>query len=473
MTTITDISRVKNNGGISSRNIDYVGFANFPNQVFRRCIKNGFEFSLMVVGQSGLGKSTFLNTLFMAELHDLKNNNIIEQKSTVKIESKTFRLVENDVRLKITVVDTPGFGDFVDNSKCWEPIVKYIDDRFADYLEEETKIDRSSKIEDKRIHLCIYFIPPTGHGLKQLDIAFMQALQDRVNIIPLIAKADTLTQSELCRFKQRIMDEMKANNISFYKFPELIINCEQLPNSIVNGGTITNGVKFQQQQHQNTVENNNSISIEKRLPFAVVGSTHIKEVLVGGEQRATKQRVRIREYPWGTVEVDNLAHNDFMALRDMIIKNNLIDLIEVTKCVHYENYRKRNLPQNTFDDDPFTQLEKETIARQIEADDTRQKREALFNEGVADREQRLAKKALSMDTEEKENQKVLEEKRALLDKLRQEIASTKKGANLSASSLDSGSTNTIITNSSSRTSPPTDKITTKKRIGHLFGARNC
>jgi len=46
----------------------------------------------------------------------------------------------------------------------WEPIVKYIDDRFADYLAEETKIDRSSKIEDKRVHLCIYFIPPTGHG---------------------------------------------------------------------------------------------------------------------------------------------------------------------------------------------------------------------------------------------------------------------------------------------------------------------
>lgn len=28
----------------------YVGFANFPNQVFRRAIKNGFEFTLMVVG---------------------------------------------------------------------------------------------------------------------------------------------------------------------------------------------------------------------------------------------------------------------------------------------------------------------------------------------------------------------------------------------------------------------------------------
>lgn len=36
---------------LSNRSIDYVGFANFPNQVFRRSIKNGFDFSIMVVGK--------------------------------------------------------------------------------------------------------------------------------------------------------------------------------------------------------------------------------------------------------------------------------------------------------------------------------------------------------------------------------------------------------------------------------------
>lgn len=30
---------------------------------------------------------------------------------TVSIESKTLRLVENNVRLNLTIVDTPGFGD--------------------------------------------------------------------------------------------------------------------------------------------------------------------------------------------------------------------------------------------------------------------------------------------------------------------------------------------------------------------------
>jgi hypothetical protein len=49
LSTITEMSRTKSVA--SARSIDYVGFANFPNQVFRRCVKNGFEFTLMVVGE--------------------------------------------------------------------------------------------------------------------------------------------------------------------------------------------------------------------------------------------------------------------------------------------------------------------------------------------------------------------------------------------------------------------------------------
>jgi len=29
----------------------YVGFANLPNQVYRKAVKKGFEFTLMVVGE--------------------------------------------------------------------------------------------------------------------------------------------------------------------------------------------------------------------------------------------------------------------------------------------------------------------------------------------------------------------------------------------------------------------------------------
>ena len=51
----------------------YVGFANLPNQVHRKSVKKGFEFTLMVVGESGLGKSTLINSLFLTDLYPGKD----------------------------------------------------------------------------------------------------------------------------------------------------------------------------------------------------------------------------------------------------------------------------------------------------------------------------------------------------------------------------------------------------------------
>lgn len=37
---------------LQQRNLEgYVGFANLPNQVYRKSVKRGFEFTLMVVGK--------------------------------------------------------------------------------------------------------------------------------------------------------------------------------------------------------------------------------------------------------------------------------------------------------------------------------------------------------------------------------------------------------------------------------------
>lgn len=107
------------------------------------------------------------------------------------------------MRLRLTVVDTPGFGDFVNNDDSWRPIVENIEQRFDTYLEAENKVNRSN-IVDNRIHACVYFIQPTGHSLKPLDIEVMRRLHTKVNLIPVIAKADTLTDEEVALFKERV-----------------------------------------------------------------------------------------------------------------------------------------------------------------------------------------------------------------------------------------------------------------------------
>lgn len=45
----------------------------------------------------------------------------------------------------------------------------------------------------------------------------MLALQ--VNIIPIIAKADTIAKNELHKFKSKIMSELVSNGVQIYQFP--------------------------------------------------------------------------------------------------------------------------------------------------------------------------------------------------------------------------------------------------------------
>jgi ribosome biogenesis GTPase A len=53
----------------SVQNERLIGFATLPEQVHRKSVKKGFDFTLMVVGESGLGKSTLINSLFLASFY--------------------------------------------------------------------------------------------------------------------------------------------------------------------------------------------------------------------------------------------------------------------------------------------------------------------------------------------------------------------------------------------------------------------
>jgi septin 7 len=184
----------------------YVGFANLPNQWHRKSVRKGFNFNVMVVGESGLGKSTLVNTLFNSSLYpprERKGPSLDIIPKTVSIQSISADIEESGVRLRLTVVDTPGFGDFVNNDESWRPIVDNIEQRFDAYLDAENKVNRMN-IVDNRVHACVYFIQPTGHALKPLDIEVMRRLHTKVNLIPVIAKADTMTDEEILAFKSRV-----------------------------------------------------------------------------------------------------------------------------------------------------------------------------------------------------------------------------------------------------------------------------
>ncbi|XP_078600243.1 septin-2B-like isoform X20 [Branchiostoma floridae x Branchiostoma japonicum] len=291
----------------------YVGFANLPNQVHRKSVKKGFEFTLMVVGESGLGKSTLINSLFLTDLYPEREIPGAAEKieQTVKIDASTVEIEERGVKLRLTVVDTPGYGDAINSKDCFKPILSYIDDQFERYFHDESGLNRRN-IVDNRVHCCFYFISPYGHGLKPLDVEFMKALHHKVNIVPVIAKADTLTPKEVRALKARILEEIAQHGIKIYQMPD----CDSDEDE-----------DFKEQCRL----------LKAAVPFAVVGSNQMIEV--------KGKKVRGRLYPWGVVEVENPEHCDFIKLRTMLITH-MQDLQEVTQDVHYENYRSEKLAIN-------------------------------------------------------------------------------------------------------------------------------
>jgi septin family protein len=73
-------------------------------------------------------------------------------------------LEEEGTRIALTVVDTPGFGDQIDNEACFAEVAGYLERQYDDILAEESRIKRNPRFRDNRVHALLYFITPTGHG---------------------------------------------------------------------------------------------------------------------------------------------------------------------------------------------------------------------------------------------------------------------------------------------------------------------
>ncbi|KAJ8798680.1 hypothetical protein J1605_016483 [Eschrichtius robustus] len=272
---------------------EYVGFAALPNQLHRKSVKKGFDFTLMVAGESGLGKSTLINSLFLTNLYE--DRQVPEARArltqTLTIERRGVEIEEGGIKVKLTLVDTPGFGDSVDCSDCWLPVVRFIEEQFEQYLRDESGLNRKN-IQDSHV-------------------AFLRAVHEKVNIIPVIGKADALMPKETQALKQKIREQLQEEEINIYQFPD----CDSDEDE-----------DFKRQDAE----------MKESIPFAVVGSC---EVVRDGGTRP----VRGRRYSWGTVEVENPHHCDFLNLRRMLVQTHLQDLKEVTHDLLYEGYRARCL----------------------------------------------------------------------------------------------------------------------------------
>lgn len=281
----------------ANTSLSKVGLKQLPRQREHMARIKGGKFNMMVAGRVGSGKTTFFNSLFKSELDAVKS-----PEPTTAISVKKYQIYEESVKLDVTCIDTPGFGNSLDSRYCWMALTRFIDSQFEIYLHQREQPDRSCTSDD-RVHCCIYFISTNGDcSLSPLDLESMKALSKRVNLLPVISKADQYTNEEVNRLKQEVRECIVREEISICDFVE----DHMVKKSILN-----------------------------TAPYAIIGANHEAKAADGTNMLA-------RKYSWGCIEVENRSHCDFAALRDVLITKNMLDLILSTEA-NYDRFRRSHL----------------------------------------------------------------------------------------------------------------------------------
>ncbi|KAL6939807.1 Cell division control protein 11 [Hanseniaspora osmophila] len=296
----------------------------------RKQLKRGINFTIMVIGPSGSGRSTFINTLCGQNVVEcsgasLKQNskylsagNEIQAQVPVDLRHEMVELEDDEgVKIQLNIIDTPGFGSSIDNTNNFDIISDYIKHQYDEILLEESRVKRNPRFKDGRVHVLLYFIEPTGHGLKEFDILFMQKIGDLCNILPVISKSDSLTVEELKLNKKMIIDDINYYNLPIFNFLDNV-----------------NEDEISEEDYET------NLYLKSLLPFSVIGSN---ELYTG----ANGEQIRARKYPWGIIDVEDANVSDFVVLRNTLLISHLNDLKEHTHQILYENYRTETLSGNS------------------------------------------------------------------------------------------------------------------------------
>ncbi|CAM9506330.1 unnamed protein product, partial [Ectocarpus fasciculatus] len=274
------------------------------------------QLRVMVAGESGLGKTTFLNNIFrhlnggenpmeQASVVRGQTRGFFGQSKTLKIEERKFDYTSPDGQqhYKFFLVDTPGYGDHVNVRKSFQPVVDFITRGNRRFLEEIRKGNQFPEPDD-RTDVCIYFI--AAHRCKPIDIEYMKQLSKAVAVIPVIGKSDSMTTAEMTVFKKEIADSAaQANGLEFFNFSDRA--WEKCLDALKIEGDPT------------------WLGARRPPPYAVISS----QVDDPNGNNKTPDPARI--YPWGDCHVMRPTHSDNTYLQCLLLEVGFQDMKDEMK----------------------------------------------------------------------------------------------------------------------------------------------
>ncbi|KAI9274247.1 Septin-type guanine nucleotide-binding (G) domain-containing protein [Sporodiniella umbellata] len=321
-------------------------------------------FNVMVVGFAGVGKTSFVRTLIealMLEEHERqqekeytkkRRDSVMSETSFVNLEpegpiEKTLQpytvsreIIVDRERVLLTMIDTPGFQAEYLVDKQLHDIIKYVEHQFDLTLAEESKVKRNPKAVDTQVHCCLYFLDPKKAALDEYDIRILTKLSKRVNVIPVIGKADQLTLAQKNRLKPRIVQDI-YNKIPIYGMPTQIEEDED-EDEIKSTKEPENLRDFIQQYTYEEEDFDTQVVLDylKLIPFTFIS---YEDEPTTGKPLEIPNVTLGRNYGWGTIDCLNDLYSDFTQLKRILLSTHRSFLQLDTVERYYEQYRTEKL----------------------------------------------------------------------------------------------------------------------------------
>lgn len=351
--------------------------------------------SILVIGTAGAGKTSFIEFLKSALALPARKraNKIAEDEFRVPVPaSGNFvpNYLETEIdneRVGLTIWDSEGLnGNMIDLQL--REMEAFIESKFEDTFSEERKVVRSPGVQDTHIHTVFLLLDPirldrnlekarkmsangrqngfhlplknTGAGAldEDIELQVMRTLHQKTTVVPVIAKADTITTKHMRVLKRSVWTAIKAANLDPLEAlgmeeevstPTGTEMVTQFSTPRRDSDTLSQGPQVTPQASpkesptstpsrrlstQSVLKYKASQEEPEEVPFlplSIISPDPYDPSVVG------------REFAWGVADPYNEQHCDFERLKESVFSEWRPELRQASKEQWYEGWRTNKL----------------------------------------------------------------------------------------------------------------------------------
>lgn len=373
--------------------------------------------SILVIGAKNAGKTSFVEFLkaslaLPAQKHGKHHAGPDQELRSAAGFTPSFLETEIDSeRIGLTLWDSKGLEKNIGDLQLRE-IAAFIESKFEETFAEEQKVVRSPGAKDTHIHCVLHILDPVrldtnvaaavaahpqrhvyGYGVPQggldeeLDLQVLRTLSGKTTVIPIISKADTLTNPHMIHLKRAVWSSIQKNKLDPLEAlgleDEDDSDSEELESDEYSGSDtdvapsssppikVTQSTDNKDTDDSDLIDNlidrsdstetpSMHIASSKTTPASAVQAATTRIVTPTTAPVSAEENIYIpfsilspdpytlphqltRSFPWGEADPLNAFHCDFSRLKESVFGEWRTELRTVSREKWYEGWRTSRL----------------------------------------------------------------------------------------------------------------------------------